>query len=351
MTSSDSPAKTRLNKLDNIKGILILLVVLGHLFEAVPHSLRWHGGGIWSYFYGAISIFHMPAFVFISGYLSSQKKSAVDAFRELFLLYWVAHIAWTFFLQFSSLIATQKLLELSRFLALTPGFGLWFLLSLFFWRLSIPLLAAVRKPRFVLFCLCGLALLIGLTTADRTLSTSRTLCFLPFFAAGFWSKQNSWWLTDPRIRSFDYFLFLPAFLVAPSLLLHCYEKSLRVFHFAAPFQSIGLSWQDGILLRAGIFLVAFACIRLFFLLTPSRQTLFTQLGVHSLSIYLTHFYFIHILRKVLTQHMWPSQMWWLTLVTTALCFLIIPLRPARLWEGARVRLDRFLLLPQATNKG
>ena len=49
---------------DNIKTVLIILVVLGHAFEEI--SLE-HGYGI---IRACIYSFHMPAFIFISGYFS-----------------------------------------------------------------------------------------------------------------------------------------------------------------------------------------------------------------------------------------------------------------------------------------
>ena len=60
-----TPAPVRSAFLDNAKAQLIALVVFTHLFELV---LRYEQPA--QSFYQLILLFHMPAFVFVTGYLS-----------------------------------------------------------------------------------------------------------------------------------------------------------------------------------------------------------------------------------------------------------------------------------------
>ena len=61
---------TRDYRLDSIKGLLIILVILGHLiialdnYNVINHSVM-----------GLIYIFHMPLFILISGYLTKHPDS------------------------------------------------------------------------------------------------------------------------------------------------------------------------------------------------------------------------------------------------------------------------------------
>ena len=50
-------------KYDNLKALLIFLVVFGHVLESVPGEYR-------RIIYLAIYTFHMPMFIYISGYFS-----------------------------------------------------------------------------------------------------------------------------------------------------------------------------------------------------------------------------------------------------------------------------------------
>ena len=59
--------KERNLKLDNAKGILITLVVIGHMLLPIQGTTR----GVTNFFY-MIYAFHMPAFVFISGHLAQR---------------------------------------------------------------------------------------------------------------------------------------------------------------------------------------------------------------------------------------------------------------------------------------
>lgn len=59
--------KERNLKLDNAKGILITLVVIGHMLLPIQGTTR----GVTNFFY-MIYAFHMPAFVFISGLLAQH---------------------------------------------------------------------------------------------------------------------------------------------------------------------------------------------------------------------------------------------------------------------------------------
>ena len=45
-------------KIDNLKGLMIACVVLGHAIDIIPESSGWRDGGGWSALYSAIYLFH-----------------------------------------------------------------------------------------------------------------------------------------------------------------------------------------------------------------------------------------------------------------------------------------------------
>lgn len=104
--------------IDRWKGLLILLVVLGHVAGSVgamaPYA-EWH---VWNYVYKAIYLFHMAAFFFISGMLF-KPDSPLDfigkRFRRLVVPYLVFGVI---------SIAAFQLLE-SAFKASVNGNGYW----------------------------------------------------------------------------------------------------------------------------------------------------------------------------------------------------------------------------------
>ncbi|MEI6580533.1 MAG: acyltransferase family protein, partial [Eubacteriales bacterium] len=58
---------------DNVKGILIFLVVLGHYLIAYYNSEKLNLAGV---IVAVIYTFHMPAFIFVSGFFSRSENSA-----------------------------------------------------------------------------------------------------------------------------------------------------------------------------------------------------------------------------------------------------------------------------------
>ncbi|BBU62416.1 nodulation protein NolL [Methylosinus sp. C49] len=80
-----SPAELRDGRdlgLDFIKGILILLVVFGHSIQWIVHAGTedyWDDG-----LFRAIYLFHMPAFIAVSGYLAARRIDAATRLGQFF---------------------------------------------------------------------------------------------------------------------------------------------------------------------------------------------------------------------------------------------------------------------------
>ena len=72
-------ARTRLVELDGVKGVAIILVVVGHLADEAPPGNDWYG-----VLKHGIYLFHMPLFMFISGFLLSYTYRPIHSVREYF---------------------------------------------------------------------------------------------------------------------------------------------------------------------------------------------------------------------------------------------------------------------------
>ena len=78
-------SKQRVSFWDNLKGILIILVVLGHFLYI------YYDTGLSKYIVNTIYMFHMPAFVFASGYFaksdSTRSKSSVCKLAVAYVIF------------------------------------------------------------------------------------------------------------------------------------------------------------------------------------------------------------------------------------------------------------------------
>ncbi|MCI6948798.1 MAG: acyltransferase family protein [Oribacterium sp.] len=161
--------KERNLKLDNAKGILITLVVIGHMLLPIQGTTR----GVTNFFY-MIYAFHMPAFVFISGLLAQRiyirvPKQAhapaencaqrhphhatnVSATQQVTTVghfnghrwcstLWL-YLLFQFILFFSEIPAYGRTTRFPDFLH-TSG-APWYLLALLLWYLMIPFFAGCR---------------------------------------------------------------------------------------------------------------------------------------------------------------------------------------------------------------
>src|SRR5690348_5045484 len=166
--------------LDNARFVLIALVVVGHLIEQLVHT-----GPTADALYRWIYLFHMPAFVLVSGALSSPvltRRRLVRIVTGLLLpyvLFQTLYPAWDAWL-FGSGDWSQGYL--------TPYWLLWYLLSLACWRLMLPVFARLKYP---LPIAVAVALAAGAVSwIGYPFSLSRTLAFFPLFLLGF--RLRAW---------------------------------------------------------------------------------------------------------------------------------------------------------------
>lgn len=155
---------------DNYKALLIALVVIGHFIELsykdneFLYALKW-----------LVVSFHMPAFIFISGYFSKRALSLGILFQKLAIPYIIYEII--YYLVYTFIIHKPTGLYL-----LYPKFSLWYIQALFFWRLLAP---HIRKiPHYMAISILAGLLAGCLDMPDNFLSIPRTLVFFPYFLAG-----------------------------------------------------------------------------------------------------------------------------------------------------------------------
>ena len=258
---------------DNIKGILIVLVVFAHFLFDLQSSL------VVDRLVDAIYFFHMPAFVFVSGYFSKSAHSrSMESLLKLFSAYIFLH-AW-FILSSVSPAGSVKLLS--------SYYSEWYLMALIAWRLTVPLLAEFRGilPLSIVF-----AVLIGFfpdAGGTEVLALNKVLTFLPFFVAGYLFPVES----VERIRRHSRFLKALVCTVSIAIsagIIYLGKTQLQINDYALlayGYQSVSLVEPVS---RLAIFAVS--ALALIFLLNASpkkRIPMLTNIGKNSLAIYLLH---------------------------------------------------------------
>ncbi len=270
--------------LDNVKGALMVLVVLGHIAQEMRGNFA-----AAKQVYMFIYFFHMPMFVVLSGYLSKPKKgvTAVKKYANAILLpYMIFQLLFTL-IKFLFVPLTFK--ELLRTL-LAPEYALWYLFCLFVWRLILPYFMRLPYPLLLAFII---GLLSGfLPQYGDVFSISRLFAFFPFFVLGFTLRQKDLglrWAAD-KVKENGWLLALcvVVLLLAMGGAVVLNGRFQEHFFFAYFYPELGNPVWVSLLTRCGVYVISLLAGFSFIFLMPHSRSRITQVGVHSLYVYLLH---------------------------------------------------------------
>ena len=260
---------------DNIKVLLIFLVVFNHIiaFQLVKVDV------IVRYVWYAITIFHMPAFVFMSGYLSKKPQDVLKNVKNLLIPYilgysltWYAYI-WT---------GRSMDYELLR----PSGTVMWYVLALFIYRLTIE---ALGKVRFIVPLSIIFALWAGTRPEFTTyLSSSRIVVFFPFFVAGYLWKSDYTKVVRKFKGKWVLVLVSGLLLYAIPNFMIANEIPIDIFRGNHTYQLSGMDDITGMLIRLLMYLVSFVLVLTFLALIPDMKLPITFVGRNTMGIYFFH---------------------------------------------------------------
>jgi len=224
----------------------------------------------------------MPVLIFISGYLSRRKTDyetyIVKAIKSCLVP----------FLVFNILYGLHSVNDVWN--VLTPKWTLWYLLSLFWWKVLIEI---VRKVKWPLAVALLFSIYAGLLPVGSFLSLSRTLGLFPYFVSGYFCTSEG----IRKMREANKALSLAALLATMVLAGALVKNGINstVFFFRDSYEEMGQSYLQGMILRAVLLITGHLCIFSFFSLATSRKTILSNFGMYSLTVYLGHSAIIRIL--------------------------------------------------------
>ena len=172
----------RIPLVDALKGVTILLVVLGHSIQANMDNFDEN------WLYRLIYAFHMPLFMFLSGYVTRISFSAnyiAGKFNRLvvpFVCWYVVAFLWL--PQESGMSFFSYIVRLIH----APDYGLWFLWVLFLCHLSLwtSFKVSYRRGSYLIVS----AIIVALLPLTKTLGLHFLKWYYIFFLAGFiFAKQ------------------------------------------------------------------------------------------------------------------------------------------------------------------
>ncbi|MCC8051728.1 MAG: acyltransferase family protein [Clostridiales bacterium] len=184
--------KKRNKILDAMKGILIILVVLGHIIVDIYAPENYSNNILFKICYS----FHMPAFIMISGYLVGKKDVNYIKgkwIKKRFLSLGIPYLIW---LLINILVYNQKISLLIYFKQICGGGKIWFLRCLLIADLSVYLSVNISariiknisdKLTYSFVIIGGVFISLSFSVIHFIDNTkfSNEASFLPFYFLGF----------------------------------------------------------------------------------------------------------------------------------------------------------------------
>lgn len=317
--------------IDNFKVLLIFLVVFNHIiaFNLVKVDT------VVRYVWYAITIFHMPAFIFVSGYLSKKPQNALKNFKNLLIPYILGYtLTW-----YSQIWLGRSVdYEILR----PTGTVMWYILALFIYRLTIE---ALGKIRFIVPISIAIALWAGTRPEFTTfLSASRIVVFFPFFVAGYLWKSE--YIT--AVRKFKgKWVLVPISAVLlwaiPNYMI-TNDMGIAIFRGNHGYKLCGLTDPEGIILRLLMYLVSFILIYTLLALLPDIKLPLTYVGRHTMGIYFFHYPIMIIMNGLYILLIPEMNNVWALLGVSLVFVLVLGSLPVDLLYTGVLNLIAFILI-------
>ncbi len=255
---------------DNFKGFLIFLVVFTHFLY------NFTGLDYGKYIVNVIYFFHMPAFIFISGYFSKKEINFQKACKYLLI-----------YLIFNTVFVLYTLFTSGTLLGLTPFFSYWYLLALVAWRVIARYLPCntwyiVIPVSFVISLFSGFC-----SDVSNVLAIEKILGFLPFFFIGYYLPKNFIVSFTQKRKKWVFFAGFIIFVFALlSAVFISYSYDIQNYLLMEPYHHF-----IDVLIRALVYIIALVASFGLFCMIPNKGGKYNfvqKWGRNSLWIYVFH---------------------------------------------------------------
>ena len=263
----------RINKFDNLRGIAILLIVLGHYIYLMETP------GI-NTIHNFLYIIHLPIFFFVAGYFSKiDIGQPLKNFKRLF-------IPFVEFCILYFLFGTYVLGVDQGRLFIDPGYGLWFLISLFTMKMILPVIDKLKFPLLTAFVL---SLCIGFIDCN-ILGISRTFIFLPAFVLGFYYNSYRDYFANNHQRIYNVLknktsIIIILIFTIVILLFISYNVPFEWVTFRSPYTR-----NLEIITRAVCILLGMVFTLILNSVVSNNYSIITKFGENSLAVYVFHIF-------------------------------------------------------------
>lgn len=278
----------------NVKGLLIFLVVMGHFIQVflekqVANDFRMLQGILC-----IIYSFHMPLFIFVSGFFSKNlEKRRSKALEDLMIPYFIIQLIWMIYYGiFDHSFSVIKNI-------FYPQFSLWYLMALFIWRIMLTDLIKIKYilPISAVLFFAGMFC----TGIDNNFAMQRTIGFLFFFLLGYYiddqkvKKLQQVPLVIPILCLFVAFLTIFVLVWSNVISFNTLFYTFTHTKYIITYTNI----VTGTLLYAFSFLLACIISVSILMVCNSKLCWLSSVGENTFPLYLSHGIVVHLCNRIL----------------------------------------------------
>lgn len=288
---------------DIIRGIAMLLVILGHTMTGCTQ------GAENSFLYNVIWSLQMPLFFLVSGYVTrySRKVENADDLRKFVkrrtISYLFPWLIWTFFVR-GLIFMNSNFLNI-KYLVFHMDAGYWFLTTIWFiciiWGISNYFAEKFFKILFInknllifiIYCIgIGILIVIGYIWGMSFLGIRLTLYYMPFYFVGYiYGQFQDRIQSSKRTLEFTEIIIAVCFIFWQSVLVRYNLYNLKDSIFNIVLRA--MASITGCIAITGLLKNVFN--KQNYLCIKKIMWGVQEIGYHSIEIYVTHYLFLSIL--------------------------------------------------------
>ncbi len=277
---------------DNVKAVLIFMVVTGHFFTSHTEDFR-----LANVLFTFIYSFHMPAFIFVSGLLKKEYNEDSKIYRIKILQLITAGYLLKICISFTRYIIYGT----TSFKLLTEEGIPWYLFVLAYYEIIVYLIRGLNRHNvFIISILVAMFAGYDNSLGDY-LCLSRAIVYLPFYLAGYY-------LTPEKILNFTRKLYIriTSAVIMISYIILCITKTGFFYKYRRLFTGRNsFSTLNGIIKDCGfddrLFVMVLAGIltlTLIGILPDKKLPVITNVGSKTLQIYFWHRIIIYFIENI-----------------------------------------------------
>ena len=278
----DSEKNERIYLFDNLKFILIFLVVFGHCIMIFVNDITLR---VYMYIY----LFHMPTFAFISGYFFKRRNKKVLSFIVKYFAFQCLYLL------LASIIDKNTNFNMSSIF--DPYWIMWYMYCLIFWNIIMNIIEMKNQKLGII--LIGISIIMAILAGtieniNTKYSLSRMIAFFPFFLSGIYCKK---FIDIRKLKCSKKVkcIFILIFIVIALLTFYLpIANSYEALYYSKPYSVVGIT--PGIRLLQ--YIIGFIFIVGFLIIIPNKKYKLSFIGANTEYIYLLHGFIIMILQSM-----------------------------------------------------